>query len=842
MASISKQIKKSTKFRKKLLVGALALTLVAPTMVTQVSAADGLGDLGQHNQEGGQGPGAAAVNTVNPVVVPESNGQVRLSAANAERIIAFEGKKFRDINCDKTVQAFEDWRKPVDERVKAMVAAMTLAEKAGLIAIREFPAFKDGQLVLPNAGINAHSLYFIYRDTPSADIVADYNNQIQRAAEESESGLPAVIISNPRNHASTDYTNGAAAAGQHSFWPGQLGFAAAGDTAAVKEFAEYARAEWRSAGIRKIYGYTADIATDPLWARIEDTFGENPEVAGDMIYNVIKGFQGDSIGKDSVTITTKHFPGGGARDDGTDPHFVNGNFNPYPTAGSLLKYHIPSFKKAIEAGTASIMPYYAYPSNTESAEQGLPHYSDTEQFEQIAFALNDGILGFLRKPVAEGGLGFQGYVNSDTGAIGSNAWGAEKLSDPEKAAKALKAGTDIFSGYNNPEFIVQAVEQGLIDETEVDESVSRLLTEMISLGLFDDPYVDPANALKVFDNPKAQEQAYKAHQKSVVLLRNDEIDGQKLLPLNDAKLANVKLYVEGFVGDVASRGAKDPAAEVKQKSEAATEKFNTNIKALIKAKYPNITLVDNLADATAAYVYVKPVQSNWDNNPRITVGPETSIFNVDRIVEIQKAVPTITAVNMTNPWVLDQIEPNAAAVINVFGTRDDAILDVITGKFNPVGKLPFALPASMDAVDKEVGDVPSFAPEEYKDYAYINKAGDKYAYGFGLSYTSNETPGQPGDNGQTPGQPGNDGQTPGQTGNNGQTPSQTDNNGQTPAQTTNNAQTPAKSQVDKSNDGQKLPNTATNSANLGLIGATIAALGGVALWFQRRRRVNNANE
>src|SRR5690606_7837591 len=112
----------------------------------------------------------------------------------------------------------------------------------------------------------------------------------------------------------------------------------------------------------------ADLATDPLWARIKDTFGENPDVAGEMIYNVIKGFQGDTIGKDSVTITTKHFPGGGARDDGTDPHFVNGNFNPYPTEGSLKKYHIPPFEKAIEAGTASIMPYYAYPSNEHSAD------------------------------------------------------------------------------------------------------------------------------------------------------------------------------------------------------------------------------------------------------------------------------------------------------------------------------------------------------------------------------------------------------------------------------------------------------------------------------------------
>jgi beta-glucosidase len=740
MASVSKQIKKSSKLRKTLLTSTLALSLLAPIMVPQVNAADN-GGLGQHNQEGGNGPGAFAVDTVQTTVIPATADQAGLEAANANRILDFQGKKFRDINGNNKVDDFEDWRKPVSERVASMVAAMTLEQKAGLIGIREFPAFKDGKLVLPNTGIDAHSRYFIYRNTPSADIVADYNNQLQKAAEESVTGLPIVVISNPRNHASTDYTNGTAAAGQHSFWPGQLGFAAAGDSQAVKEFAEYARAEWRAAGIRKIYGYTADIATDPLWARIEDTFGENPEVAGDMIYNIVKGFQGDTIGKDSVTITTKHFPGGGARDDGTDPHFENGNFNPYPTEGSLLKYHIPPFKKAIEAGTASIMPYYAYPSNEHSADQGLPWYQDgIQQFEQIAFALNDGILGFLRAPVEEGGLGFKGYVNSDTGAIGGNAWGAEGMTNPEKAAKALKAGTDIFSGYNNPEYIVQAVEQNLIDEAEVDESVSRLLTEMISLGLFEDPYVDPQNALDVFATPEAHAKAYKAHQKSVALLRNDKVHGEKILPLKEHK---VKLYVEGFVGATAARGAADPAADVAQKSAEATAKYNKDIKALIKEKYPEITLVDKLEDATAAYVYVKPVQSNWDNNPRITVGPETSIFGVDRIVEIQKTVPTITAVNMTNPWILDEIEPNTAAFINVFGTRDDAILDVITGKFNPVGKLPFALPASVAAVEQEVGDVPSYAKEEYANYSYVNKAGDKYEYGFGLSYNQGKAVGKP---------------------------------------------------------------------------------------------------
>ena len=91
------------------------------------------------------------------------------------------------------------------------------------------------------------------------------------------------------------------------------------------------------------------------------------------------------------------------------------------------------------------MPYYAYPSN-DSADQGLPWYSEDQQFEEVGFALNKAILdGFLR-----GQLGFKGYVNSDTGAVGNNAWGAEALTPEERVAKAINAGTDIISGSSDP--------------------------------------------------------------------------------------------------------------------------------------------------------------------------------------------------------------------------------------------------------------------------------------------------------------------------------------------------------------------------------------------------------
>jgi beta-glucosidase len=725
MASISSRIrKKSSKLRNTILTSALALSFLAPVMVPQVNANNE--DLGYVDPTTNGNPGNSGANTVTYRVPANSaTGQPEIEAAK-KGVLSLDGKQFRDLDGDRSLDIYEDWRKPVNQRVADLVSKMTLAEKAGLMLINTHTPISnpaDGRYVNSDDSmiVGKNMRFVIFRQTPTVDVIAKYTNQLQELGEASRLGIPVVVTSNPRNHASTDYTNITATQGQHSFWPGPLGFAAAGDTEAVKEFSEIAAKEWRAAGIRKVYGYTADIATDPLWARIEDTFGENPKVASDMIYNVIKGFQGDKLGKDSVAITVKHFPGGGARDNGLDPHFVEGKFNPYPTDGSLLTYHIPPFEAAIAADVSSIMPYYAYPSN-DSADQGLPWYSENQQFEEVGFALNDAILdGFLR-----GQLGFKGYVNSDTGAVGPNSWGAEALTPVQKVAKAINAGTDIISGSSDPLPILQAVEQGLLTEEAVNESVSLLLTEMMNLGLFEDPYVDPQNALDVVANPEAQKLAYEAHQKSIVLLRNDK----NLLPLKDAKLKKVKLYVEMFPGGTNGASTKGLIETIKKHD-------------------PSITITNDLNEATHAYIFVKPVQSNWDNNPRITVGPETGITNVERIIEIQKTVPTITAVNMTNPWVLDHIEPNAAALIATFGTKAEAIVDVIRGEFNPIGKLPFALPASMEAVHNEVGDVPSFAPQEDPAYSYVNKSGDIYKYGFGLSYNQGKAVGKPDHAGET---------------------------------------------------------------------------------------------
>lgn len=290
------------------------------------------------------------------LVLPIENHEVQAQNSTevetrSKAILDLDGKQYRDLNNNGELDPYENWELSTEDRVEDLISQMTLEEKVGLLTINEFPEIQDGNLVFPNKFLDQHTRYFIYREMPSADVIASQMNQLQEVAEASRLGIPAVVISNPRNHPLT--TPVIEEQGQFSHWPDTLGLAATRDSNLVKQFGEIAAKEWRAAGIQKMYGYSADVATDPLWARNQETFGEHPELVSGMIYNVIKGFQGDVLNENSVSMTTRHFPGGGARADGRDPHFEEGQYNIYPTPGSLLKYHIPPFEAAIEAETTS---------------------------------------------------------------------------------------------------------------------------------------------------------------------------------------------------------------------------------------------------------------------------------------------------------------------------------------------------------------------------------------------------------------------------------------------------------------------------------------------------------
>lgn len=622
--------------------------------------------------------------------------------------------QFRDSNGNGKVDRYEDWRLPAEVRAHHLLKEMTLEEKAGLMHITsEGRGSRPGGITSPNPATvgyveDRNIRYLILRDNPTAGELATRANAYQEIAEGTRLGIPIVFTSNPRNHVNPTQQFGISeATGVFSLWPGTLGIAATGDASVARGFSEIAREEWRAAGIHKIYGYQIETATEPRWNRVNGTFGESPDLNAEIARELVVGFQGEELGPDSVAQTIKHFPGDGPVDRGLDPHNEAGQYALYPTPGSLYDYQLPPFAAAIEAGASSVMSYYNVPKNEGSAEQ-LPRdlwYSDTEQFEEIAGAYSAQFLqGVL------GDLGFDGYVNTDSGALTNRAWNAQHLTMPERYAKSIKAGVAIVSDENNPAPLIEAVNMGLLTEADLDPKVEKLLEEIFTLGLFEDPYVDPALADAIADDVDSQAVADEAHLKSVTLLRNNQ--GQ--LPITDAQVGETRLFVE-----------------VVTRTNAASQ--TQQLKTLIAAADPSIQVVNTPEEATDALVVVRPNVHDPDDGTALSIdlGPLTGV-DVARVQQIEAAVPTILAVNAVNPWVLDEIEPAAASVIATFDIKMDALVDVIRGRFNPTGKLPLSLPADQAAVEANAPDVPGYA--ETFGYSYVNEVGDKYEFGFGLGY------------------------------------------------------------------------------------------------------------
>jgi len=636
-------------------------------------------------------------------------------------IIEVSGLQFKDLNRNGELDPYEDWRLTAEERAVDLLSKMTLEEKAGLMHIsseRRRGGGIPGGGFFPGgaaAGVEAngdtveliaedpfpatvdyindrHLRYFILRDNLPAFDIADRNNKYQELAEQTRLGIPIVFTSNPRNHTGRIEFGITEASGQFSLWPGQLGLAAAHDSSLIREFAEIARKEWRSAGIRKIYGYQVDVATEPRWRRISGTFGESPELSAEYTWALVRGFQGAEINSQSVVQTIKHFPGDGPVHLGLDPHGEAGQWAVYPTEGSLYKYQLPPFQAAFDAGVSSLMSYYNRPSNALSVPQlnGAP-------FEEVAAAYNRAIITDLPRS-----MGFKGYVNTDSGILGGMAWGVSDLSMEERYAKAIQAGVAIFSDVNDPSPLIRAVQNGLLSEEDLNPAVKSLLSEMFALGLFEDPYVDPGQAQETADNPESQAIADEAHRKSIVLLRNSGI-----LPLAD----DPKVYIEIIGG---------------RNSESMTSAFK-------ELAGKSAEVVDGLSNADMALVWILPsaFEISAEEGMSISLNDDTGI-DVAKIQRIESSVPTVLVINMDNPWIINEIEPGAAAVLATFGVKGEALLDVVYGRYNPTGKLPLTFPADREAVERNASDVPGYA-EDF-DYAYTNEEGSKYIFGFGLSY------------------------------------------------------------------------------------------------------------
>ncbi len=641
-------------------------------------------------------------------------------------ILQIDNLEFKDLNKNGTIDIYEDWRLSSEERSKDLVSKMTLEEKAGMLLIADMrmfneifmldkvdapkpitAAFNEEDIVIANnqftgeplaypvmntvgttKGINEYHLrHYIWRTTTApADVMAEWANKVQALAEESRLGIPVIFASNPRNHISAG-SMGATASASVGFskWPSEIGLAAMNDKETVRQFADMARQEWAAVGLRKGYMYMADLATEPRWQRIEGTFGEDPKLAAETMEQIVLGFQKDTLSQGSIALTTKHFPGGGATYKGFDPHYTYGRNAVFP--GNRLEENMLPFEAAIKAGTSSIMPYYSLPKDTE--------------YEEVAYAYNKGIL----RDLLRNKLGFKGIINSDTGPIESMPWGVDSLSIEKRYIKALDAGVNLFAGNADPSMLIQT----LIAHPEampfVDESVQLLLKELFDLGLFENPYVNVEEATQIVGKEEFVKAGKEAQRKSIVLLRNEE---------NKLPLANsTKVYFEDY-----------------QKTYA--KNIDANPGKVITDTYEGIEFVNTPEEADVILLWIKPAIRPLfpaDDSP-LQVNLSSCAVNVDYINQLTAKKPTILAINFANPFAIDEIyneqtKDRFAGIIGTFGVEAEALLDIVSGKANPSGKMPFTTPINQAVVETNKEDVPGY--DEGNAYPL-------FKFGEGLNY------------------------------------------------------------------------------------------------------------
>jgi beta-glucosidase len=312
--------------------------------------------------------------------------------------------------------------------------------------------------------------------------------------------------------------------------------------ALIAEFGRIMGEEWKAIGLRAMYGYMADLATEPRWYRTHECFSADADLNTAIMTTLVTALQGGPVNpRTAVALTLKHFPGGGPQQLGLDPHFTFGKNQVYPAG--LFGNHLKPFVAAIDAGVSSVMPYYGVP--IDLTYKGV-------KYEAVGMAFSKQVVTDLLR----GQIGFKGYVNSDTGIIADRAWGLENKTVPERLAAAINAGVDVLSGFHDRQTVVEVVRAGLVPEARVTEAATRLLTEQFALGLFENPYVDADKADAIVGNDRFRARAMDAQRASIVLLQNAAAGTSRVLPIPAPAAAHpVRLYAMGLNPQVVAGAA-----------------------------------------------------------------------------------------------------------------------------------------------------------------------------------------------------------------------------------------------------------------------------------------------
>ena len=509
---------------------------------------------------------------------------------------------------------------------------------------------------------------------------------------------------------------------------------------------------------------SVDLATDPRWYRNVGAMGPEPNLVTSLARAYCDSFQTsegereiqDGWGYDSVNCMVKHWPGGGPCEAGRDAHYGFGKYAVYP--GGCFELHKQPFTKGAfhlhgkTGQAAAVMPYYMIPYNMTD--------------ENVGNAFNREIITHqLREQQNYDGVVYTDWrVTEDEvhpSIHGGKPWGVEKLSVAERHYKALLAGCDQFGGNSDVQPVLEAYEMGVKQFGEaamkerMKQSAARLLRNIFRLGLFENPYLDPDQTAAIVGNPEHMQAGYQAQLDSIVLLKNHH--GTLPLKARKAYIPSRRCPAyRGYWGTMVQAQTITPVSDsLAQRYIPKTDQPDDADCAIIFIDSPMGGSGYSLEDAQNGGNGYVPISLQYGDytataargkslaggdphesfNNRSYLGKTTHTVNkceLDLVKSTRNLMPNkplIVVVNTANPFVIGEIEPYADAILLTFDVQTQAVLDIITGRYEPTARLPFQMPADMDTVERHMEDKP------LDMRCYTDADNNTYDFAFGLDFS-----------------------------------------------------------------------------------------------------------
>ncbi len=638
---------------------------------------------------------------------------------------------------------------PIDKRVADLLSRMTLEEKIGqLNQILGFKAYKkqDARIIISDkfknviSGNGIGALYGVLRADPWTGVTlktgltpkqgAEAINAIQHfAIENTRLGIPLIF--------SEECPHGHMAIGATVF-PVLISLASTWNPKLIERMASVIAVETRIQGGLVGYGPILDVARDPRWSRVEETFGEDPYLCSQMGVAMVKGFQGKSLNTDHTIIATlKHFAAYGESEGGHN--CAPAHIGPRELKEVLL----PVFHSAIEAGAQSVMTSY-------NEIDGVPCTCNKKLLTDI-----------LRYQ-----WNFEGFVVSDCRAVEvlySHHYIANDLT--EAAILAIEAGVDIdLGGEAFADFLLKATRQGMVSIDVINGAVSRILRVKFLLGLFEKPYVDTDRVESIVGCKKHRQLSGEIAREAIILLKNEN----NILPLKkDIKSIavigpnahNIYNQLGDYTTPQYSKDILTVLDGIKKKVSQNTvihyargcrikdnskEGFFEAIEAVKKSEVAIIVVGGSSArdfdlehDLTGeAIVSTEPSISDMECGEGFDRSElDLAGVQLDLLKEIHRTgIPMVVVLIKGRPLSINWVAENSSAIIDAWYPGQEggnAIADVLFGDYNPAGRLPISVP-------KSVGQLPiyySHKPSARKNYVFMDSK-PLFPFGYGLSYTT----------------------------------------------------------------------------------------------------------